>query len=76
MSGDTHFLQSVFQKLIVNFTWWVNRKDPQGHNLFSGGFLGLEYDAYAVKRLSPLTSHNSLQQHRCFRQIEAIANRW
>jgi len=32
----------VFQKLLMNFTWWVNRKDPEGHNLFSGGFLGLD----------------------------------
>jgi len=43
LCGDTSFLQSVFQKLIINFTWWVNRKDPYGNNLFSGGFLGLEY---------------------------------
>jgi len=39
---DTAWLAKVFQKLIINFTWWVNRKDPEGHNLFAGGFLGLD----------------------------------
>ncbi len=39
---DEAFLESVFQKLLLNFTWWVNRKDIKGNNLFSGGFLGLD----------------------------------
>ncbi len=39
---DRDFLESVFQKLLLNFTWWVNRKDVHGENLFSGGFLGLD----------------------------------
>ena len=39
---DRGFLESVFQKLLLNFTWWVNRKDAEGNNLFSGGFLGLD----------------------------------
>jgi hypothetical protein len=39
---DRVFLSRCFQKLIINFTWWVNRKDPEGKNLFSGGFLGLD----------------------------------
>ena len=39
---DRSFLESVFQKLLLNFTWWVNRKDAEGKNLFSGGFLGLD----------------------------------
>jgi hypothetical protein len=39
---DRGFLESVFQKLLLNFTWWVNRKDAEGKNLFSGGFLGLD----------------------------------
>jgi hypothetical protein len=39
---DRDFLESVFQKLLLDFTWWVNRKDPDGKNLFSGGFLGLD----------------------------------
>ncbi|MDX1946766.1 MAG: glucosidase [Pirellulaceae bacterium] len=39
---DRKFLESVFQKLLLNFTWWVNRKDPRGKHLFAGGFLGLD----------------------------------
>ncbi|GGJ54696.1 MGH1-like glycoside hydrolase domain-containing protein [Deinococcus roseus] len=39
---DTVFLKRVFQKLTLNFTWWVNRKDKDGNNLFAGGFLGLD----------------------------------
>lgn len=40
--GDRHFLETVFQKLLMNFTWWVNRKDEGGNNVFQGGFLGLD----------------------------------
>ncbi len=40
--GDITFLKRVFQKLVVNFTWWANRKDTEGNNIFSGGFLGLD----------------------------------
>jgi hypothetical protein len=40
--GDLVFLERVFQKLLMNFTWWVNRKDEQGRNIFQGGFLGLD----------------------------------
>lgn len=40
--GDVDFLKRIFQKLIINFTWWINRKDPSGKNLFEGGFLGLD----------------------------------
>jgi hypothetical protein len=39
---DVDFLRRVYPKLLMNFTWWVNRKDPDGENLFSGGFLGLD----------------------------------
>jgi len=39
---DYHFLERVFHKLLINFTWWVNRKDAEGNNLFQGGFLGLD----------------------------------
>lgn len=39
---DVAFLESVFQKLLLNFTWWVNRKDRKGNNIFGGGFLGLD----------------------------------
>ncbi|MER7396724.1 glucosidase [Streptomyces sp. NPDC000151] len=41
-NADRAFLDRVFQKLLTNFTWWVNRKDPSGRNLFQGGFLGLD----------------------------------
>jgi hypothetical protein len=41
-SGDLLFLKRVFHKLMMNFTWWVNRKDPQGMNVFEGGFLGMD----------------------------------
>jgi hypothetical protein len=40
--SDTQFLERVFQKLMLNFTWWVNRKDVRGNNVFQGGFLGLD----------------------------------
>jgi hypothetical protein len=40
--GDLEFLERVFHKLMLNFTWWVNRKDNQGRNIFQGGFLGLD----------------------------------
>ena len=40
--GDISFLKRIFQKLIINFTWWINRKDPNGNNIFEGGFLGLD----------------------------------
>ena len=40
--GDLFFLERVFLKLLLNFTWWVNRKDAQGRNIFQGGFLGLD----------------------------------
>jgi hypothetical protein len=40
--GDYDFLERVFHKLLLNFTWWVNREDSDGNNLFSGGFLGLD----------------------------------
>ena len=40
--GDYAFLETVFHKLLMNFTWWVNRKDSEGNNIFEGGFLGLD----------------------------------
>ena len=40
--GDIQFLKRIFQKLIINFTWWINRKDDKGDNIFEGGFLGLD----------------------------------
>ena len=41
-TGDRAFLERVFHKLLLNFTWWVNRKDAEGSNVFQGGFLGLD----------------------------------
>lgn len=41
-AGDVLFLKRVFQKLLINFTWWINRKDRNGNNIFEGGFLGLD----------------------------------
>jgi hypothetical protein len=41
-TGDLEFLKKIFQKLLINFTWWINRKDVNGNNIFEGGFLGLD----------------------------------
>jgi Glycosyl hydrolase family 63 C-terminal domain len=41
-NGDITFLKRIFQKLVINFTWWINRKDKSGNNMFQGGFLGLD----------------------------------
>ncbi len=40
--GDMVFLETIFHKLMINFTWWVNRKDTEGNNIFEGGFLGMD----------------------------------
>jgi hypothetical protein len=40
--GDTGFLETMFHRLLINFTWWVNRKDAEGNNIFEGGFLGMD----------------------------------
>jgi hypothetical protein len=58
---DRAFLQSTFQKLLLNFTWWVNRKDAEGNNLFSGGFLGLD-NIGVFDRSKPLPTGGFLQQ--------------
>src|SRR5213593_2656735 len=58
---DTAFLESVFQKLLLNFTWWVNRKDAEGNNLFSGGFLGLD-NIGLFDRSKPLPTGGTLEQ--------------
>lgn len=39
---DKDFLERIFQKLLLNFTWWVNQKDAEGRNVFQGGFLGMD----------------------------------
>jgi hypothetical protein len=58
---DRFFLERVFQKLLLNFTWWVNRKDPEGHNLFAGGFLGLD-NIGVFDRSKPLPTGGHLEQ--------------
>jgi hypothetical protein len=58
---DIDFLQECFLKLLLNFTWWVNRKDPEGRNLFSGGFLGLD-NIGAFDRSKPLPGNAQLHQ--------------
>jgi len=58
---DRHFLSRVFQKLLINFTWWVNRKDPEGNNVFSGGFLGLD-NIGVFDRSQPLPTGGHLEQ--------------
>jgi hypothetical protein len=60
-SRDTDFLESVFHKLLLNFTWWVNRKDTEGNNIFSGGFLGLD-NIGVFDRSRPLPTGGYLQQ--------------
>jgi hypothetical protein len=58
---DRAFLESVFQKLLLNFTWWVNRKDADGKNLFSGGFLGLD-NIGVFDRSQPIPGGGQLRQ--------------
>jgi hypothetical protein len=58
---DRVFLARVFQKLLINFTWWVNRKDADGHNLFGGGFLGLD-NIGVFDRSQPLPTGGHLEQ--------------
>jgi len=58
---DTRFLESVFHKLLMNFTWWVNRKDSAGDNVFEGGFLGLD-NIGVFDRSAPLPTGGSLEQ--------------
>jgi hypothetical protein len=67
-AGDLAFLERVFHKLMLNFTWWVNRKDAQGRNVFQGGFLGLD-NIGVFDRSAPLPTHRhqvlrALSRHR------------
>ena len=59
--GDTNFLERVFHKLLINFTWWVNRKDAQGNNIFEGGFLGLD-NIGVFDRSAPLPNGGFTEQ--------------
>ena len=58
---DREFLARTFQKLLMNFTWWVNRKDPDGRNLFAGGFLGLD-NIGIFDRSKPLPAGSTMTQ--------------
>jgi len=58
---DRKFLASAFHKLLINFTWWVNRKDLEGHHLFAGGFLGLD-NIGVFDRSQPLPTGGHLEQ--------------
>src|SRR5260221_7854150 len=59
--GDLAFLERVFHKLMLNFTWWVNRKDTYGRNIFQGGFLGLD-NIGVFDRSSPLPDGGFINQ--------------
>jgi mannosylglycerate hydrolase MGH1-like protein len=59
--GDKEWLKSSFQKLLMNFTWWVNRKDRSGRNVFEGGFLGLD-NIGVFDRSAPLPTGGYLEQ--------------
>jgi hypothetical protein len=59
--GDLAFLERVFHKLMLNFTWWVNRKDSQGRNIFQGGFLGLD-NIGVFDRSKPLPTGGFINQ--------------
>jgi hypothetical protein len=60
-AGDLDWLEAAFQKLVKNFTWWVNRKDPEGRNVFQGGFLGLD-NIGVFDRSAPLPTGGHLDQ--------------
>ena len=59
--GDTTFLKRMFHKLLLNFTWWVNRKDSEGLNVFQGGFLGLD-NIGVFDRSAPVPGGGHVQQ--------------
>ena len=59
--GDRDFLERVFHKLMLNFTWWVNRKDAEGNNIFEGGFLGLD-NIGVFDRSKPLPGGGYIEQ--------------
>src|SRR5262249_43709966 len=58
---DREFLERAFDKCLINFTWWVNREDPEGDNLFTGGFLGLD-NVGVFDRSQPLPGGGELTQ--------------
>ena len=60
-TADTEFLKTIFHKLLLNFTWWVNRKDLHGKDVFQGGFLGLD-NIGVFDRSAPLPTGGYLEQ--------------
>ncbi len=60
-AGDRVFLEHLFHKLLINFTWWVNRKDAEGRNVFQGGFLGLD-NIGVFDRSKPLPTGGEIEQ--------------
>ncbi|MDE2313714.1 MAG: glucosidase, partial [Elusimicrobia bacterium] len=64
--GDRLFLSRAFEKLLLNFTWWVNRKDARGRNIFSGGFLGLD-------NISPFDRSQPLPGGGCLEEADGTA---
>jgi hypothetical protein len=60
-AADREFLERIFHKLLLNFTWWVNRKDAEGRNVFQGGFLGLD-NIGVFDRSAPLPTGGHLEQ--------------
>lgn len=59
--GDVEFLERIFHKLLMNFTWWVNHKDAEGNNIFEGGFLGLD-NIGVFDRSQPLPTGGIIEQ--------------
>jgi hypothetical protein len=59
--ADRQFLEKIFHKLLLNFTWWVNRKDAEGNNVFEGGFLGLD-NIGVFDRSAPLPTGGHIEQ--------------
>ncbi len=60
-TADVAFLESIYHKMLLNFTWWVNKKDKEGNNIFQGGFLGLD-NISVFDRSHPLSSGGHLDQ--------------
>ena len=73
--GDMDFLKSAFPKLLPNFTWWVNRKDRFGKNVFEGGFLGLD-NIGVFDRSAPLPTGGYLEQADGTAWMALLARTW
>ena len=73
---DLDFLSRVFDKLLVNFTWWVNREDADGSNLFEGGFLGLDNIGPLDRSHLPVGGHaGAVRRHRLDGDLRAVDGR-